>query len=83
MYENLALDVAYAEPLDAFLDTNIFEIKSLYEKNTRTKNDEQPNGAAHLALPDFLGILKTKTHTEMVNFFSVGLSMDLLVQITL
>ena len=80
--DDLTLEVDYAEPFDTILDPNVVIVKKEFEKNKQSIVDGQFESAAHLTLLDFIGSLKTKTSTKIINFFSAGLSKDLLVRLT-
>ena len=75
VHEDLNIEVDYAESFDVILDPNIFILKSKFEKNACNSNG-QPNSTAHTAFRDFISNENTKTSS---NFFTTGLSMNLLV----
>jgi hypothetical protein len=75
VYENLAIEIDYAEPFDKLLNPAVFELKREFEKISRGKSNGQPKPAAHCSL---LGMLNTWTSF----FYSAGSSMGFLVRET-
>jgi len=75
----LNVEADYADPFDVILDSNIFILKSKFEKNIRNSNG-QPNSTAHAAFLDFINDENTKTSS---NFFTTGLSMDFVVRVAI
>ena len=75
VYENLTVDVDYAEPFDMILDPAIFELKRSFE-NSHSKREGQPESVDPLSLP-YLFTVQTQI-TKI--FFSDGSSKDFLVR---
>ena len=69
----VSIETDFAEPFATLLDSDIFVLKSVFEKNMRKKKDGQPKSAAHLSFPALLKKCKTKTSSI---FYGAGLSMD-------
>jgi DNA invertase Pin-like site-specific DNA recombinase len=80
VYEDLALDVEYAEPFDAILVPEMFLLKGEFENRIQSERNGQPESAAHLSSRNFLSAANTKTDRKIADFFTAGLSMDILVQ---
>gem|GEM_PF-1734966 len=81
VYEDLTLDVEYAEPFNKLLDPMVLELKGEYEKSIEDKKDGQPEAAAHLSFLDFLSSL-TQTGRKILDFFGASWSKDVLVRVT-
>jgi hypothetical protein len=75
VYEDLTIEVDYAEPFDKLLNPAVFELKREFEKIIRGKNDGQPNAAARRSL---LGMIATWASF----FYGAGSSMGFLVHST-
>ena len=73
--DGITLESDYNEPFDILLDPHILALKSEYEKK---KSNEQPEAAAHLAMPNSLDSIKTKTTSI---FFTGGLSKNHLMRL--
>ena len=76
VYEDLTIEVDYADPFGTLLDPAVFELKREFDKNIHGKGAGQPKSVALLS---FLDIVPTKTAKIIRNFFSVGLSKSILV----
>ena len=53
---------------------------TLFEQYLRNLQDKQSESLAQKTLLDFVRTLKTKTHSKILNFFTMGLSKDCLVR---
>ena len=80
VHEDLTLQVEYNEPFNIILDSKVFILKSHFEKMLPNSNDGQRNCAGHHTIVDILNSIKLKPSVK--NFFSDGLSKDLMVRIT-
>lgn len=77
VYDDLTLDVELAEPFDMILNTNVFTLKQVFERQQDENENEQHLCAAHLTLADLLPFL-AQTCEKTFNFFCAGLSKNLL-----
>lgn len=77
VHDDLTLDAEYAEPFDIILNPNVFLLKNTFEKS-----NEQSLPTAQVTLWNVLGALKTKKAQTITNFFSDGLSKDIVVRVS-
>jgi hypothetical protein len=73
VHDDLSLDAEYTEPFDMLLNPCVFMLKNEFRKS-----NGQSAPTTQFTLLDFIGSLKTKVQTA-TNFFSDGLSMDVIV----
>ena len=75
----VSIEADFAEPFATLQSSDIFVLKSVFEKNMREMKDGQPKAAAHLSFPALLKKCKTKTSSI---FYGAGLSMDYQLRMT-
>ena len=68
-----SIEADFAEPFATLQSSDIFVLKSVFEKNMRKVKDERPKAAAHFSFSALLKKCKTKTSSI---FYGAGLSMD-------